>query len=363
MYFGKAENMAKKINYYDIHPLLETCPDASYYILLGMRANGKSYQVKKTIIEDAYNSEDEKFVIIRRWQRDMKQLNITEYFDDMPVLTLTKGEYSGIQAYQGFIYFTKLDEHDKVVRSNPIGRYLALNKAEEYKSQAFVGYKNIVYEEFITDDTYLTDEPRRLSQLISTIARLSKLRVFMVGNTLSRLNPYFAEWSLEGALRMSPGEIQVYHFHMDDNTIDIAVEMCGVIKYENNMFFGQASKQIIKGEWDVHDLPKLIKPREYYDFIYEVMLTYQSFKFVIELLINPVDGCPIVHIYPYTKNRKIMRQLTTEFSDNIFVTSKLDRNKCPEQMIINCFNLGKICYSDNLTGTDFGHVLKEIQIW
>ena len=45
--------MAKK-KYYDIKNLLET--KAQYMILLGQRANGKSYQCKKTVLEDAYNN-------------------------------------------------------------------------------------------------------------------------------------------------------------------------------------------------------------------------------------------------------------------------------------------------------------------
>ena len=43
--------MAKK-KYYDITNLLNT--KAQYMILLGQRANGKSYQCKKTVLEAAY---------------------------------------------------------------------------------------------------------------------------------------------------------------------------------------------------------------------------------------------------------------------------------------------------------------------
>ena len=46
--------MARKINYYDIKSLLET--HAQYMMLLGQRANGKSYQAKKTVLEDAYKN-------------------------------------------------------------------------------------------------------------------------------------------------------------------------------------------------------------------------------------------------------------------------------------------------------------------
>ena len=82
------------------------------------------------------------------------------------------------------------------------------------------------------------------------------------------------------------------------------------------MFFGQAAKQIVTGEWDVKEVPKL--PRQLYEYekIYEVMVVYQAFKFVLELLIEPKEGGVIIFVYPYTSNRKIQRVITDEFSDN-----------------------------------------------
>lgn len=46
--------MAKK-EYYNITNMLAT--NAQYMILLGQRANGKSYQAKKTVIENAYRTD------------------------------------------------------------------------------------------------------------------------------------------------------------------------------------------------------------------------------------------------------------------------------------------------------------------
>ena len=70
--------------------------EAEYMILLGQRSNGKSYQVKKVCIEDAMKGN--KFVYMRRWKDDIKQRNVSSYFDDMPVAQLTKGRWDGVQA-------------------------------------------------------------------------------------------------------------------------------------------------------------------------------------------------------------------------------------------------------------------------
>lgn len=345
--------MAKKKQYYDISNMLKT--EAQYMMLLGQRANGKSYQAKKTVITSAYKGEG-KFVLLRRWHEDIKAATVEAYFADMPIEELTNGEYSLIIAHNGILYLGTLDDEGKRVKGIEIGRYCALNEAERYKSMAFVGYKYILYEEFITDRVYLPDEPRKLQQFVSTVARHELLHVLLIGNTLSRVCPYFAEWCLEGVLKQKIGTIEVYHFHLEDSTVDIAVEYCANANYENKMFFGQTAKQIVSGEWDTMDLPKLLKPKDKYEKVYEVMIEYQAFKFIMELLIEPEEGGSIVFVYPFTGSRKVIRIITKEFSDNIMITSSLDPEKIPEAMMIKAFRNNKVCYSDNLTGSDFNHV-------
>ena len=344
--------MAKK-QYYSITNLLNT--KAQYMMLLGQRANGKSYQAKLTALKSAYSGEG-KFIYLRRWREDIKTAAVEAYFDDMNIKEITKEEYTHIFAHNGSLFFGSYDEEGKRVKGIEIGKYCALNEAERYKSWAFVGYKYIIFEEFITDMLYLKEEPRKLQQFVSTVARHELLHVLLIGNTLSRVCPYFAEWCLEGVLKQKIGTIEIYHFHLDNSTVNIAVEYCANANYENKMFFGQTAKQIISGEWDTIDLPKLPRKREEYEKVYELLVEYQKFKFVLELLIEPNEGGAIVFIYPFTGNRKIIRVITEVFSDNPFISSCLDISRRPEAIITNCFRNNKICYSDNLTGSDFTHV-------
>ena len=349
--------MAKR-NYYDISNLLRT--NAQWMMLLGQRANGKSYQVKKTILEEAYKT-DNKFVYLRRYRADLKQIYVTAYFEDMPVSKITNGEYSFVRAINGNIYFVELDDEGNIEKRKHIGRYCALNESIRYKSQVFKDYTSIVYEEFITDEFYLADEPRTLQQFVSTVARLDKLKVFLIGNTLSRVCPYFSEWCLEGVLKQKQGTIELYHYHMEDSeTVTIAVEYCSSTNNENKMFFGQSANQIITGEWDVKELPKLPRQQYEYEHMYEIELEYQSFRFCIELLFEPINGGKICFVYPLTSKRKIYRKITEKFSDLPNVTNKLDRDKKAEMFIIKCLQMDKVCFSDNLTGSDFYKVLEKM---
>lgn len=349
--------MAKK-QYYDISNILKT--NASYMMLLGQRANGKSYQAKKVVLEAAYHH-DKLFVYLRRWERDIKQDYVTEYFSDMPIKEITNGVYTGVLAYQGYIFFYNLDDDNKIVKGKTIGRYLALNLNERYKSQVFKGYDYLIYEEFITDKLYLDNEPRTLMQLVSTIFRDRKGIVFLVGNTLSRVCPYFSEWSLTGTLKQKPGTIEVYHYHVEDDVIDVAVEYCANSNKTNTMFFGQASKQIISGEWDTEDLPHLPGDQHDYECVYKVLVKYQSFNFMMNLLIDD-EGSKIVFIYPHTGKTKVDRIIQDEFSINPLINNRLDPRHKPEAHMLDCFRFNKVCYSDNLTGTDFGHVIEHFRI-
>lgn len=344
--------MAKK-KYYDITNLLNT--KAQYLILLGQRANGKSYQCKKTVLEAAYNN-DRWFVYLRRYKADIKTKAVESYFADMDINAITHGEYEGIIAWNGSIYFSLTNDKGEVVKGKEIGKYCSLNEYERYKSWAFVDFDYILYEEFITDGAYLPDEPRQLQQYVSTVARHRSITVFLVGNTLSRVCPYFAEWCLEGVLKQKLGTIEIYHHHLEDSVVDIAVEYCANINYDNKMFFGQSAKQIVAGEWDTTEVPKLPRKQEEYELVYEILVEYQKFQFVLNLLVEPIDGGLVVFVYPFTGQRKILRKLTEQFSDSPYISTRLDLSKRPEALISDCFRLGKVCYSDNLTGSDFKHV-------
>lgn len=349
-----------KKKYYDLKPLLDT--GTSWKILYGMRSNGKSYSVKKHVIENALKGRN--FVYLRRWSEDIKTASVEAYFDDMPFGELTDGKYQGIKAYQGYLYFYTIGEDDKPVRSGPaIGRYCALNMYERYKSQVFKDVDSIVYEEFLTDKFYLgtseTPEPKLLMQFVSTVARDRDINVFLIGNTISRVCPYFSYWGLKGVMQQKPGTIDIYHLRGENGVVDIAVENCEIVATNSKMFFGLAAKQITSGEWDVDEVPKLLKPYEFYSMLYELTVVAGDFKYIMQLLSDDENGGLFVYVYPNTTERKTVRILTPEFHTDPFITNGFRNDIKAEVAMCNAIRAGKICYSDNLTGTDFRQVMNK----
>lgn len=350
-----------KRKYYDLQPLLDC--KCKWMILYGMRSNGKSYAVKKYCLEDAYKN-GIGFVYLRRWSEDIKTKEVSSYFEDAPVKTITGGEWESVSAFQGFFYWMR-DEDGKQIRSTkPIGRYCSLNQAERYKSQVFSA-GNIIFEEFLTSRLYLggapgsgkLSEPDILMQFVSTVARDRDINIFMIANTVTRVNPYLS-WGLKGMMQQKPGTIDIYHMRGENGVVDIAVENCEVVETKSKMFFGLPSKQIISGEWEVNDVPKLLKPYQYYDMLYELKVRFSEFNYIMQLLFDGSTGGSCVYIYPDTKDRRVDRIITDEFSLNPMVNNGLRAENKAEALMMRLFKDGKVCYSDNLTGTDFQQVIK-----
>ena len=343
--------------YYSLDNILKT--GCRWMLLYGMRSNGKSYSVKKRALTKAWDNH-EPFIYLRRWGEDIKMSQLT-YFDDMPVYKYTNGENSCVVPYQGSWYWGNVLESGRIERRpKPIGRYCALAEYERYKSQVF-NAERILYEEFLTNKMYLGSrdkpEPRLLMQFVSTVARDRNIEVYLIGNTVSRVCPYIEEWGLKGMLNQRPGTIDIYHLRGENGVVDFAVENCEVVATKSKMFFGLSSKQITSGEWEVDEMPKLLKPYEYYDMIYEVCIIASEFKFVIQLMYDDNAQGLFAYVYPMTKDRKILRTITNEFSTDPMVTKAFRSDIYPETILAQCFRKGKVCYSDNLTGTDFKQVL------
>ena len=186
----------------------------------------------------------------------------------------------------------------------------------------------------------------------------------MLGNSISRIVPYHIQWSLNNIPKMEQGTIELYHMvDMDDANKDvlIAVEYGGKLKGTGSGYFGQSAKTIVTGEWDVKNFPRLPKDHIDYEKVYELVIEYQNFKFVLELLVDPEEGTKVVFVYPKTTDRKIDRLITEKFSTDMNV-SRYFRDNRPEAYMQECIASERVCYSDNLTATDFNGVLEQMDL-
>lgn len=346
---------------------------ADYNILLGERSNGKSYAVKERAIMQAWKDPmQHKFILLRRWELEIKQSLAEQYFLDAPITSITDGQADGVTVYRGEIWLSKKSDDGKTVRTVKIGYTRALSQEQHYTSGAYDDVDCVIYEEFISRTYYLPGEPLHLMQLVSTVARRRKITVYMIGNTISRLCPYFSEWQLVGIPKQQQGTIETYKYQTDQIddagqpvSVLIAVEFCENSGKNSKMFFGSSTKMITTGAWQSKEMPHLPKPARpaYYDTVYQVFMHCANFCFRLSLLSDKENGSlqwyvePSAGDAPHPDDRVITDQLG---SVGIMTTIGVKPLNQREQYAFSLLTGGQVCYCDNLTGSDFTVCLKQI---
>lgn len=356
--------------FYNIENMLKTTADYKY--LMGGRNIGKSYQVKITLLKKVFKNDCE-FIYLRRYKEDMKNQLVTDYFADMDITEITEGTYSELYTYQGNIYFINRTEDGRPTDKKLIGRAHCLSTAEHQKSIMYPKVEDIIFEEFIPEKgVYLQNEPSKLQSYVSTIARTRKITVWLVGNTISKLCPYFSEWGLDKVNKQKLGTIDIYRRNVTVMTEDgvledyiiIAVERCKGEGLLSRMSFGSAAEMIANNEWVTDSKPLVSK--EYVNEskeMYTIFVFWQNLKFKCSFMKNnhnyywyvkPASGK--LKLDNLEKDRVISDQITFNYRH----TNRLKALSRGEQAAFNFLISKKIFYSDNTTGTDFENVLMAI---
>ena len=393
--------MTKK-HYWTVDAILKV--GAQINLVVGMKGNGKSFAVKKYLLEQVFaDPEHNRFAYFRKFELEVKRGDAEQYFADMevnnagehPIKEITNGEWEKVVCKGKDFYFARDDEVKKkrvvdydndgkpiydfydatvqILSKKPIGHIFVVDKAgyTHTASQAFVGYKYGVYEEFISDklNGAGTLEPFYFIKLVSTIFRDNPdTKVFLLGNRISRLNPYFEHWNLKGALTQKEGTIDIYNFTETDEvderqyTVKIAVESCPTIASGSNIIFGTAKKSIQGSSYDVKADASVFK-QSINDFtmLYELLVEFNKLQFIMSLMIDEETGGQFVFVYPFTsKVRKVERKITNVFSTNPLTSACFYDTIRAEVKMRELIKSGKIVYSDALTATEFPEILKQI---
>lgn len=351
----------KKLEYVKQSTIKKLTKMADYLLVLGERSNGKSYACKNFVVAECIKKGKE-FIYLRRFDVDIKDSVAVNYFNDFPVETLTDGEYNKIDVYRKSIYLANMDDEGHITRGKKIGYCQALSIAEHYKSLAFPNVEYIIYEELISmNGRYLFNEPDLLQQHVSTIARQRKIKVICIGNLLSRICPYYREWGLDRTKDQKIGSCELYEFKNEngDNT-KIVVYLTDSLGFNSGMYFGLAAKNITGGAYQVNKYPHMTKRKQYYDVIYTFVLEYNEFKFLCELLKDKKSPDEVIwYVQPKTTEiQKDTRVVSNQFSQSPLYTSSMSQPlNDKERRVFDLFDMGKVVYSDNLTGTEFNNIL------
>ena len=259
--------MAKKFNYYDIKKLLNNYPDAYYYLVIGERSNGKTYSALQLALENWFNK-GEQFAYLRRFGEDVKKKQLSNLFsahiENGLVEKLSKDQWSSVDYTGNKFRLARASEDGSVEYSDdPIGFAFDLNSMEHYKSISFPKITLVIFDEFLSRQSYLPNEFLLFTNSLSTILRLrTNVKILMLGNTVNKYCPYFAEMGLTHVKEQKQGTVDVYNYA--DKNLQVVVEYCDTSSKHggkaSDRYFAFDNPQlqmITTGAWEIAIYPHL----------------------------------------------------------------------------------------------------------
>lgn len=382
--------MSKQVIHYNIDKLDKEGSQINW--ILGERSNGKSYQVKhkkgilrywndgvnyhsnykdkNKVIEEVILAKNRRFGLIRRLQEEIKPSVAFNYFSDIDVFKITNGMYNTFDIYRERVYLANYDvDTHKTKRGEFIGYLFALSREQNYAGGSFLDITDLIFEEVITRKIYLKNEPSKLLNLYCTVDRKrGTTRLWLPGNTISRVCPYFEEWGIDKLVReMKQGDIKSVWIptgEVDDDGVPVEVKMS--VEYckstgRSSFVIGKHAEMLNTGAWQTEPQPHLPNSIKEYECLFKVGFLYKSFKFIGEYLLDRKNQTLVWFIFPYDKEFK--KDLVV-FSDviktspywfrNIYTANIQNKNV---KTVLNNFTESNIFYATDLCGTDFKQVI------
>ena len=356
--------------YYNIDNILKE--KANYYIIFGEKSNGKTYQVKIKEGIKHYLETGNRLILLRRWREDISQLWVDRYFnEDVDIVSLTNGKYNCINYYRKVLYLsnyiTNEDGEIKVKRGEKIGYVMALSTEQHLSGASFLDVDTIIFEEFMERGAYISNEVAKFDALYSTIDRKqSRVRVFMVGNSISRVCPYISAWNLDKVFSsIKQGEIKTKDIINvnalgEETKIKIAIEYCKS-SGGKSMALSSAGGMVDSGSWQTYPQPKLPKSKKCYKILYRFGFQFKNFKFLCELLEDKENFDLVWFIFPYYNDfKKKMLVISDEIKTSPYYQCDIYNLSIKNEKLkrlLQTFKENKIFYSNDLCGTDFKQVI------
>lgn len=350
--------------HYNLHEMLKTA--CQWNGILSERSNGKSFAVMQYCFKDAIE-DDREFALIYRMQNEITKADLDDYFTDAGLLKWLKKEtgFDGVEAdrFSKELFFFEYDADGKRLRGKRCGRAFAIETQRSKKSKHFDYIYNAIFEEFITDEPYLPNEWVKFNNLLSTIFRKrTDVKVFLLGNTVSRECPYLSEFGVD-IFKIKKNSINVAELRKaDGEKIRFAFEWAEAKTEEAGIFFGKASKEIVSGEWSADEYPHLFVPLKDTEILYTFYMINNlgnSWKCVLFLHKDK----RFVYVYPYDRD-EVQYVVNDVFTDALTEDLMLKNNyfihpkKKIHKRILEIWKAGRFLYSTNLCGTEFNNSLK-----
>lgn len=233
--------------------------------VMSPRGNGKSYSAKKLIIKN-YLKNKSQAVYVRRTEVEIKGVKDT-YWNDI------SNEYPDLDfKVEGFIGYINGDE---------VVHFLPLSTSTNKKSASYPLVSLIVFDEYIITKTtynrYLKNEMTLFLDLIETVGRIRDIRVLIMANSVSFVNPLFSFFDIvpksdQRFSKYKDGLICVEQF-----TSNVFMEKKKQTKFGRLIEGTKYAKYAIENEV-LEDNNEFIKDRGSYKYQFMCAFKYEEFR-------------------------------------------------------------------------------------
>ena len=242
----------QKYNFYSFDNVLENY-NFDIFFTIGTRSTGKTTALQRDVCLKDFYEHGFQFVKLCRYKEERKNEYQAEWFSSIIVETLHNfdihieyktGKYY-INEYQKYVdsQSGEFMQSDFIKEGEIIGYVIPIFAQQRYKSMNYDKVQNIIFDEFAlqSDYSYELVEIEHFKSLLSTVARLRDVNVYLCGNVLSPHNPYFKEFGINA---MDLKEGNTYAF----TNYDIYNEPCRVgVEF---------TKAVAK---DIDDIPRILR--------------------------------------------------------------------------------------------------------
>lgn len=356
----------KKNNFYSLEKILSK--EATYNMIIGMRSNGKTYACLKYAL-DNYIKGNGQGAIIRRYREDFRGKRGSSFFSPLiendEIRKATNGEWTGVYYYSSQWFLCRIDDNNpgKIIHDDkPFCYGFAISEMEHDKSSAYPNVTTIIFDEFLTRNGYLSDEFVLFMNTLSTIIRYrDNVKIFMLGNTVTKDCPYFKEMGLSHISEMQAGTIDVYTY--GDSRLKVAVEYCGLPEGRakkgnpSDFYFAFDNpklRMITASVWEIGVYPHLTVKYLNKDIVFTYFIKYQEHLLQCEVVMK--DNYDFTFIHPKTTplqkpDKDII--FDDEIRPMVNYSRKLTQGKNLSKLtrkILAYYTNEKVFFSDNETG-------------
>ena len=191
------------------------------YMVTTNRTGGKTTYFSRLLV-NRFLKRNEKFALLYRYNYELDEI-ADKFFKDIGSLFFRGYEMTSKRRASGIF-------HELYLNEEPCGYAFSLNNADALKrySHLFSDVQQMMFDEFQSETNhYCTDEIKKFLSVHTSVARgqgkqIRYVPVYMCGNTVSIINPYYTAMGISARLKEDTNFLRGNGFVLEQGFIDTA---------------------------------------------------------------------------------------------------------------------------------------------